>query len=75
MEFSLDGNKLKAKRQLTNNLKQKIRNRFNAAIVEAEIEESLTLANWPLSLFPQRSSFIKPYGQVRDDGSAWKHHP
>jgi uncharacterized protein YlxP (DUF503 family) len=42
VEFHLDGNdNLKAKRRIANSLKQKTRNRFNVAVVEAGSENSL----------------------------------
>lgn len=43
VEFALHGNdNLKAKRRVTNSLKQKVRNRFNVAVAEAGTEDCLT---------------------------------
>lgn len=43
VEFSLEGNdNLKAKRRISNSLKQKTRNSFNVAIAEAGTENSLS---------------------------------
>jgi len=43
VEFALHGNdSLKGKRRVANSIKQKVRNRFNAAVAEAGTHESLT---------------------------------